>query len=468
MGTSISTIKMIQISSCSICKELMSHPVSINCGHSYCKSCIQRDCNKVNSETGPGCPLCGSPFSLENLRPNKDLENIIDVIKEMEEEGNKMLCKEHLEKLDLFCEDEGQLLCWRCNWEDRHKGHSVALVGDVCRGYKEKFQETVKKLSELQENHRAQLRLMTKQIKAWKAAIEDQRQRIHSNFENLQRFLHEEEKSYLWRLENEGEQVLRSLKDAEANLQQKYEKTESQVQELEAKCEGPAQDILQDVKNTLSRFETVKLEPWEAELPKVQTTCNVSELYFDVKTLLRCHQVSVTLDPSTAHPDLILSKDRRQVTYKQCHKNLEASTERFYVLPCVLGCKDFTSGRYYFEVSVENATTWDVGVCIKDVPRGFDMKKEPEFGFWTIRMCKKDGLGALTSTPTSLHLTEKPQLVGVFLDYEAGVVSFYNVTSGSHIFTFPKASFRDTLRPFFQVYEHSPLFLPARNDQGMG
>ncbi|XP_037062346.1 E3 ubiquitin-protein ligase TRIM38-like [Peromyscus leucopus] len=166
--------------------------------------------------------------------------------------------------------------------------------------------------------------------------------------------------------------------------------------------------------------------------------------------LRSCHlrsrsRVSVTLDPSTAHRDLTLSKDRRQVTYKRCHENLEASAERFDVLPCVLGCEDFTSGRYYFEVSVENATTWDVGVCVKDVPRGFDRKKEPEFGFWTIRMCKKDGLGALTSTPTSLHLSEKPQLVGVFLDYEAGLVFFYNVTFGSHIFTFPKASFQDTL-----------------------
>ncbi|XP_042134195.2 E3 ubiquitin-protein ligase TRIM38 [Peromyscus maniculatus bairdii] len=468
MGLSISIIKMIELSSCSICNKMMSHPVRINCGHSYCKSCIEDRANKVSSETGLkiklSCPLCGSPFSLENLRPNKDLENIIDIIKEMEEEANEMLCKDHLEKLDLFCEDDGQLLCWRCNWKDRHKGHSVALVEDVYRGYKEKLQETVKKLSELQENNGAQLHLMTKQIKDWKAAIEVQRQRIHSDFKNLQRFLHEEEKSYLWRLENEEEQVLRSLKDAEANLQKKCEETESQILKLEGKCEGPAQDILQDVKNTLSRFETVEPEPLKAELPEVQTTCNVSELYFDVKTLLRCHQVSVTLDPSTAHRDLTLSEDRRQVTYKRCHKNLEASTERFDVLPCVLGCEDFTSGRHYFEVSVENATTWDVGVCVKDVARGFDRKKEPEFGFWTIKMYKKDGLGALTSTPTSLHLSEKPQLVGVFLDYEAGLVSFYNGTSGSHIFTFPKASFRDTLRPFFQVYEHSPLFLPARND----
>lgn len=46
-------------------------------------------------------------------------------------------------------------------------------------------------------------------------------------------------------MENEEEQVLRSLKDAKANLQKKYEETESQILKLEAKCAGPAQDILQ-------------------------------------------------------------------------------------------------------------------------------------------------------------------------------------------------------------------------------
>lgn len=83
-----------------------------------------------------GCPLCRSPFSLENLRPHKELENIIDVIKEMEGKDDEMLCEDHDEKLDLLCEDEGQLLCWSCNWEAWHKGHSVALVEDMYQGYK--------------------------------------------------------------------------------------------------------------------------------------------------------------------------------------------------------------------------------------------------------------------------------------------------------------------------------------------
>uniref|UniRef100_A0A8C2LFE3 Tripartite motif-containing 38 n=1 Tax=Cricetulus griseus TaxID=10029 RepID=A0A8C2LFE3_CRIGR len=436
MGLNFSMIKMIEISSCSI--------LSINCGHSYWKSCIQSYYNKVSPKTELkimlGCPLCRSPFSLENLRPHKELENIIDVIKEMEGKDDEMLCEDHDEKLDLLCEDEGQLLCWSCNWEAWHKGHSVALVEDMYQGYKEKHENTVTKLSELRKDDKFQIHLMTTEINTWK--LRDARRTwIQSSFKNIQNFLHEEEKSYLWRLENEEEQVLRRLKGYE---------------ELEAKCQGSPRKILQGVKNTLSRCEAMNLETLKVDFLKVNMTCNVSELYFDVETLVRHHHVSVTLDPSRAHRDLTLSKDQRQVTYRHYHKKLEASAKRFYVLPCVLGSKEFPSGRYYFEVSIENASTWDMGACTEDVPRGFHMK-EPELGYWTIKMCEEDGLVALTSTPTPLCL--------IFLDYEAGVVSFYNITTGSHIFAFPKASFWDTLRLFFQVYENSPLFLPARNDQ---
>ncbi|ERE77572.1 tripartite motif-containing protein 39 [Cricetulus griseus] len=411
-----------------------THPVSINCGHSYWKSCIQSYYNKVSPKTELkimlGCPLCRSPFSLENLRPHKELENIIDVIKEMEGKDDEMLCEDHDEKLDLLCEDEGQLLCWSCNWEAWHKGHSVALVEDMYQGYKEKHENTVTKLSELRKDDKFQIHLMTTEINTWKLSslVSSAFLLIQSSFKNIQNFLHEEEKSYLWRLENEEEQVLRRLKGYEANLQQQYEKIDRNWrQNVRAHPEkyyrlaytvnragyGEGKNglfVSQGVKNTLSRCEAMNLETLKVDFLKVNMTCNVSELYFDVETLVRHHHVSVTLDPSRAHRDLTLSKDQRQVTYRHYHKKLEASAKRFYVLPCVLGSKEFPSGRYYFEVSIENASTWDMGACTEDVPRGFHMK-EPELGYWTIKMCEEDGLVALTSTPTPLCLSEKPQLV---------------------------------------------------------
>lgn len=301
---------------------------------------------------------------------------------------------------------------------------------------------------------------MTQQITEWKEKIETQRQKIKSDFKSLQTFLCLEEKSYLWRLNKEEEEMLKRLRDSEASLSQKSAELMGRILELEAKCQSSPQKLLQDVKDTLSRNWMVKLETPETAPMEIHTMCNVSELYLDVRKMLRRYQVGVTLDPDTAHRNLTLSADRRQVTQGGHQKDLDFSPRRFSAFPCVLGCQGFTSGRHYFEVDVGEGTGWDLGVCVESVQRGADMELKPESGFWTIRLCPGEGYLALTNPPTPLGLSEQPLVVGVFLEWETGVVSFYNMTTGSHIFTFPNTSFSETLRPFFHVYQHSPLFLP--------
>ncbi|XP_032319261.1 E3 ubiquitin-protein ligase TRIM38 [Camelus ferus] len=453
--------KMREEATCPICLHLMTEPVSINCGHSYCHSCIVRFLQNL-CQMQPwletfSCPQCRMPFGMSSLRPNKQLGSLIEAIKEMDCE---MSCENHGEKLHLFCEDEGQLICWRCERGPQHKGHVTALVEDACQGYKEQLQKAVTKLKQLEEECMNLKVFTANRITEWNEKIEIQRQKIQSDFENLQNFLHEEEKCYLWKLEKEKEQTLRRLRDNEANLEQKSHELKSHILELEKKSQGSAQKLLQNVKDTLSRSWAVKVETPEIPSLNLLTVCNVSELYFDVKKMLRNYQVSVTLDPDTAHDELILSEDRRQVTRGCPQENLAISSRRFRALPCILGCESFTSGRYYFEVDVGEGTGWDLGVCMENVQRDTDMVLTPQDGFWAIRLCRKKGYIALTSPLTFLPLTEQPLVVGIFLDCEAGVISFYNMTTGSHIFTFPKASFSDTLRPFFQVYQYSPLFLP--------
>uniref|UniRef100_A0A8C2USY2 E3 ubiquitin-protein ligase TRIM38 n=1 Tax=Chinchilla lanigera TaxID=34839 RepID=A0A8C2USY2_CHILA len=467
MTSTTITQKIKGIATCFMCRAVMKHPVSISCGHSYCSCCLRDFCNRRVGYSRPStynCPLCLEPINLNTVRDNKQLERLVELIKEIEETEDELLCEAHEEQLQLFCEDDGQLICWRCERALQHQGHTTQLVEDVYQGYKEKLEQAARNLNQLQEECTDQIVWVTTQINEWKQEIEIRKQKIKSDFKSLRTFLREEEKLYLWRLEKEEEQMLRRLRESQANLQQKSRELKDQIQELEEKCQSSAQNLLQDVKGTLSRTCAVKLEAPEVFSLEVQTACDVAELYLDVKAMLRRHQVGVTLDPDTAHPHLYLSKDRRQVSRGYSQQNLEVSSRRFTAFPCVLGCEGFTSGRHYFEVDVGEGTAWDVGVCMENVERGLGMKQEPELGFWAIRLCPENGYAALTSPPTALELQEQPLVVGIVLDYEAGTVSFYNMTTGSHIFTFPKASFSDTLRPFFQVYQYSPLFLPSCNE----
>ncbi|XP_035295556.1 erythroid membrane-associated protein isoform X1 [Cricetulus griseus] len=167
----------------------------------------------------------------------------------------------------------------------------------------------------------------------------------------------------------------------------------------------------------------------------------------------RLHFVVVTLDPDTAHPKLILSEDRRCVRLGDKKRPVPDNPQRFDFVVSVLGSESFTTGCHYWEVYVGEKTKWILGVCSESVSRKGKVTASPANGHWLVRQSRRNEYEALTSPQTSFRLKESPKCVGVFLDYEAGVISFYNVTDKSHIFTFTH-SFSSPLRPFFEPCLH--------------
>lgn len=278
------TEKMRKEATCSICQKLMTEPMSINCEHNFCHMCISENIKTqrhLTSWVGTYyCPQCVVAFKRANIRPNKQLQIFIDYVKEKD---LQMLCEAHGEQLNIFCEDDGQLLCWRCERTGQHKGHLTAQVEEVCQGYKEDLQKTVVNLKKLEDECKNEVIHVRAQITSWETLAEQQRQKIQSDFQTLYKFLQGEEKNYLWRLDKEKEETLKRLQDNKANLEKQIYELRSHILELEKKCQGSAQKLLQDVKDTLSRSSAVKLK-FPQDIPlKILTVFNVSDLHFDIK-----------------------------------------------------------------------------------------------------------------------------------------------------------------------------------------
>lgn len=139
-------------------------------------------------------------------------------------------------------------------------------------------------------------------------------------------------------------------------------------------------------------------------------------------------------------------------------QDVPENEERFDNYPVVLGAQSFNSGKLYWEVDVTGKEAWDLGVCRNSVRRKGQFLMNTENGFWTIWLWNKEKYEAGTCPQTPLHLQVPPCQVGIFLNYEDGIVSFYNITDhGSLIYTFSECAFNEPLRPFFS---------PGFNDGG--
>lgn len=159
--------------------------------------------------------------------------------------------------------------------------------------------------------------------------------------------------------------------------------------------------------------------------------------------------VDVTLDPETVHPYLILSEDRKRVTCEDRVQAYPDNPKRFNRCPCVLGKEGFSSGRLYFEVQVRGKTMWDLGVARESVIRKGKITACPENGYWAVCLRHETDYKACESHWISLCLKQKPEEIGVFVDYEEGLVSFYDVKSKTCMYSFTGQSFSEKLYPYF-------------------
>uniref|UniRef100_A0A8C9QKZ7 Butyrophilin-like protein 1 n=1 Tax=Spermophilus dauricus TaxID=99837 RepID=A0A8C9QKZ7_SPEDA len=117
--------------------------------------------------------------------------------------------------------------------------------------------------------------------------------------------------------------------------------------------------------------------------------------------------------------------------------------------------KGFTTGRYYWEVDVEDNDEWVLGVYETNEEKMAPLKK-PSMKKFRVLEKKKGEFRALACDSQKVLLEEPlteecPQKIVVFLDYEDNDISFYNMINGMHIFSFTQDKFSAILYPYFKL-----------------
>ncbi|XP_015279032.1 PREDICTED: zinc-binding protein A33-like [Gekko japonicus] len=443
--------------SCSICLELFSDPVILECGHNFCQVCITRYWEEIPDDGRedtplPTCPECrreipGGKFTANRLLgqlAQKAMESLSahasDEDAELEENG------EEVQGDLIFCTEDG---CLARALQPEHWGHQCLPLDEAVEHYKEILTVSQALLESKAQAANSLRELSTQKIPEIAAQRLRLEQHLSAQFLELHQWLQEKEAALRREIRREEESLLSELETNQRNGQEQVRVAEEQVAKIQAQLEEQ-QDPEMFLKNIKAFVE--KYCPSEEKgsvLPVVFRDFSLGQfkgpiqytVWREMLPALRPAPCRVTLDPATNHPNLVLSKDLDAVhLVENLEEEVPDGPERFSKSVCVLGAQGFTSGRHYWEVGVGNKTSWDIGVAKESVNRKeAKVTVKPSNGFWAIWLRNGSEYKALDSPSKQLALKTKPLKVGVYLDYEGGQVSFYNADTMAHIFTFSDA-----------------------------
>ncbi|NXO02795.1 TRI41 ligase, partial [Rhinopomastus cyanomelas] len=447
------------------------------------------------------CPQCRKTFFQRNFRPNLQLANMVQIIRQLHphpgqrlapaataaasalpggtasglsgvlgalgglQGGLQELCEKHQEPLKLFCEVDEQAICVVCREARGHKSHSVVPLEEVVQDYKNKLQSHLeplkKKLDSVLRQKSSEEEKVTELREKMKLEIKE----LEADFELLHQFLIGEQVLLIQQLEERFEGLLATQTSNIGQLEEQGAALSSLIAEAEEKSRQDGLQLLKDIKGTFIRCESLKFQKPEM-VPVDVGKRHRNHFLQDVvmrkmeRVFGKIPQADVTLDPDTAHPRLSLSLDRRSVRLSERRQELPENPKRSDSDYSVLGSQGFTGGRHYWEVEVGGGRRgWAVGAAREVAPRrkekatpmatpmpAASQKRE----IWCIGSNGKKYQALTATEQTALPPGERPRRFGVYLDYEKGQLGFYNAESLSHIHTF-HTSFRERIFPFFRV-----------------
>ncbi|XP_040001103.1 E3 ubiquitin-protein ligase TRIM21-like [Xiphias gladius] len=416
------------------------------------------------------CLVCLTSYCETHLEPHLTVSGLKrhQLIHPVENLEDRM-CTKHDKPLELFCKTDQTYVCLMCSVLD-HKTHEFVPLEEEYEGRKAELGKTEAEIQQMIRKRRLKIQEIKHSVKISKDDADREKAEGVQVFTALK------------------ESVDRGLNELMKEIEEKQKTTEKQAEVFIRDLEQEISELMkrsteveqlsrsEDHLHLLQNFPSLKAAPptkdWtevRVRLPSyrgtvVRTVAQLEKtLGKETKKLFEAelkrvqqYAVDVTLDPDTAHPGLILSDDGKEVNDGDVEKNLPDTPERFSSL-CVLGKQSFSSGRFYYEVQVKGKTAWTLGVARESINRKGDITLSPDDGYWTIWLRNGNEYEANTDYLVCLSLKSRPEKVGVFVDYEEGLVSFYDVDTAALIYSFTGCSFTERLYPFF---------CPCNNDGG--
>ncbi|XP_060758393.1 tripartite motif-containing protein 16-like [Neoarius graeffei] len=426
-----------------------------------CDYCIERKLKAVKS-----CLICVASFCETHLKPHSQSpalkkHTLIEVSAKLQD----MICSQHNKLIDIFCRTDQTCICCLCML-DNHKGHiTVSAVSERTEKMNE-LKENQKQFQKIIQEKQSKMQELKQAMNSLKlsaqTAVEDNErifneliscmEKKRSELKELIRAKEEAEQSQAERLLEQLEQEIADLQKKVTELEQ-LSHTKDHIQFIqEALATGrrsPSGDrpnfntssidvhqhpSFNHMRKSLSALKERVEEFFENEFNKIPPRVAALKLIAPAEPQTRkdflkyfCY---LTLDPNTAHRNLILRENNRAVMRSDKEQLYSAHPERFDYWWQVL-CKESLCGRCYWEVEWSSGGV-EITLSYKDIIRKGD-SNESVFGnnprSWSFMYSSSSS--SVSYFHNSIKTVFKvPSLskIGVYVDHSRGTLSFHNVS----------------------------------------
>ncbi|XP_072115225.1 zinc-binding protein A33-like [Mobula birostris] len=435
----MASANLVQELTCPVCLEVFTDPVSLECGHHFCATCISQVWERVSGDVS--CPQCRQVFTQRNTRPAHILSNVAEQVRQLRvgavERKEEFVCRDHDEKLKLFCQEEQEMICVVCGLSAQHKMHNVIPVKEAAQAHKEKLEESLKLLQGQMNQSVRSKQEGEDMIQRLKDQVDGRSCEIRAEFEKMHQFLREKQQQMEAELQREADKILTQLENNLKRTIDEITSLEGVIQDVKVRLEiQDSQGLLKDIQALLKRCElsvsSPGVVPVDLHEDVAEGRLRYLKVWKEMRAVVSPVPEQLTLDLDTAHNNLVLSQDLMSVQYVTTKQNRQDHPRRFVKDLCVLSSQSFMSGRHYWEVCVGNKTDWIVGVCREFVKGDGDIFYTLEQGQWVIDVSSN----SVKKPNVISHLEVKLRKLGVYLDYERGQVSFYNADNMCHLHTY--------------------------------
>lgn len=291
-------------------------------------------------------------------------------------------CPIHGEKIELFCQNDEQLLCARCR-KCGHGWHKTEPLQQAVR------QRRGKQIAALRSAEKALLSLQNgtardpKISRYIQSQVQETERKIKVEFEKLHQFLRKEEESRISTLKEEEEEKRGTI---DRSIQGEILSISDRIKELKAGIEDDDISFLQNYQRIMNGSDCTLPEQELSSETLIDVSKHLGNLKYQVWEKMKeiCPYYPVILNPNTSAPELSVSDDLTSVT-SLIHLPDETSALPLHRSRVVLGSVGYSNWDHTWEIEVGKSRHWSLGVCLALDGKVNTQLLTDENGFWGLR-----------------------------------------------------------------------------------